>query len=110
MLWREFGNGGCKNNFEILKTIMYAAKDMKLHNNREIENKDFSANYEDVDNVYLSEERIDILYNMDLSDRPTWEKVCDVFIVGCLTGQRVSDYKRINSTMITKLDNMTMWN
>lgn len=90
---------------KILKTIMYAAKDMKLHNNREIENKDFSANYEDVDNVYLSEERIDILYNMDLSDRPAWEKVRDVFIVGCLTGQRVSDYKRINSTMITKLDN-----
>ena len=90
---------------KILKTVMYAAKDMKLHNNREIENKDFSANYEDVDNVYLTEERIDVLYNMDLSKHTAWEKIRDVFIVGCLTGQRVSDYKRINSNMIVKLDN-----
>lgn len=84
---------------------MYAAKDMKLHNNREIENSDFVANYEEVDNVYLTQERIDILYNMDLSDNPAWEKVRDVFVVGCLTGQRVSDYKRIDVSMITKLSN-----
>lgn len=90
---------------KVLKTIMYAAKDLKLHNNREIENKDFAANYEEVDNVFLTEERIDILYNLDLSNNPAWEKVRDVFIVGCLTGQRVSDYKRINSNMIVKLSN-----
>lgn len=90
---------------KVLKTIMYAAKDLKLHNNREIENKDFAANYEEVDNVYLTKERIDTLYNMDLSGNPAWEKVRDVFIVGCLTGQRVSDYKRINSNMIVTLNN-----
>jgi len=90
---------------KVLKTIMYAAKDLKLHNNREIENKDFAANYEEVDNVFLTEERIDILYNMDLSSNPAWEKVRDVFVVGCLTGQRVSDYKRINSNMIVRLSN-----
>lgn len=90
---------------KVLKTIMYAAKDLKLHNNREIENKDFAANYEEVDNVFLTEERIDILYNMDLSNNPAWEKVRDVFVVGCLTGQRVSDYKRINSNMIVTLSN-----
>lgn len=90
---------------KVLKTIMYAAKDLKLHNNREIENKDFAANYEEVDNVFLTQERIDILYNMDLSDNPAWEKVRDVFVVGCLTGQRVSDYKRINSNMIVTLSN-----
>lgn len=27
----------------------------------------------------------------------------DVFVVGCLTGQRVSDYKRINAKMIVTL-------
>lgn len=90
---------------KVLKTIMYAAKDLKLHNNREIENKDFAANYEEVDNVFLTEERINILYNMDLSNNPAWEKVRDVFVVGCLTGQRVSDYKRINSNMIVTLSN-----
>ena len=45
----------------------------------------------------LTEERIQELYEYDLSNRPAWEKIKDVFVVGCLTGQRVSDYKRINT-------------
>ena len=59
--------------------------------------------YKDVDNVYLTEERIQELYEYDLSNRPAWEKIKDVFVVGCLTGQRVSDYKRINTKMIVTL-------
>lgn len=102
---RKYAANTVGRMIKILKTVMYAAKDMKLHNNREIENSDFVANYEEVDNVYLTQERIDILYNMDLSDNPAWEKVRDVFVVGCLTGQRVSDYKRISSSMITRLSN-----
>lgn len=102
---RKYAANTVGRMIKILKTVMYAAKDMKLHNNREIENSDFVANYEEVDNVYLTQERIDILYNMDLSDNPAWEKVRDIFVIGCLTGQRVSDYKRINSSMITKLSN-----
>ncbi|WP_108823465.1 phage integrase SAM-like domain-containing protein [Dysgonomonas sp. Marseille-P4361] len=102
---RKYSANTVGRMIKVLKTVMYAAKDMKLHNNREIENKDFAANYEDVDNVYLSDERVNILYNMNLSDNIAWEKVRDIFIVGCLTGQRVSDYKRINSRMIVTLSN-----
>lgn len=102
---RKYSANTVGRMIKVLKTIMYAAKDLKLHNNREIENKDFAANYEEVDNVFLTEERISILYNMDLSENSAWEKVRDVFVVGCLTGQRVSDYKRINSKMIVTLSN-----
>lgn len=102
---RKYSANTVGRMIKLLKTIMYAAKDLKLHNNREIENKDFAANYEEVDNVFLTEERISILYNMDLSKNIAWEKVRDIFIVGCLTGQRVSDYKRIGSHMIVNLSN-----
>lgn len=102
---RKYSANTVGRMIKVLKTIMYAAKDLKLHNNREIGNKDFAANYEEVDNVFLTEERIDILYNMDLSDNTAWGKVRDIFVVGCLTGQRVSDYKRINSKMIVTLSN-----
>lgn len=102
---RKYSANTVGRMIKVLKTVMYAAKDLKLHNNREIENKDFVANYEEVDNVFLTEERISILYNMDLSNNPAWEKVRDIFIIGCLTGQRVSDYKRINSKMIVTLSN-----
>lgn len=90
---------------KIFKTMMLASRKRKFHDNRNIDDSDFVASYEQVDNVYLSEERINILYSMDLSNRPAWEKVRDVFIVGCLTGQRVSDYKRISKKMIVTLNN-----
>ena len=61
------------------------------------------AHPKDVDNIYLSDERIQELYALDLSAHEAWEKVRDVFVVGCLTGKRVSDYKRINKSMIVEL-------
>ncbi len=87
---------------KICKTICYAAEQLKLMDAANVR-FGFDVIYKDVDNVYLTEERIQELYEYDLSNRPAWEKIKDVFVVGCLTGQRVSDYKRINSKMIVTL-------
>ena len=87
---------------KICKTICYAAEQLKLMDAGNIRSG-FEVIYKDVDNVYLTDERINELYEYDLSDRPAWEKVRDVFVVGCLTGQRISDYKRINANMIVNL-------
>lgn len=88
---------------KICKTMCYAAEKLKLMDAKDVR-AGFDVVRKEVDNVYLSMERIQELYDMDLSDRPAWEKVRDVFVVGCLTGQRVSDYKRVNSGMIVTLD------
>lgn len=87
---------------KICKTICYAAEQLKLLDAGNIRSG-FEVIYRDVDNVYLTDERINELYKYDLSDRPAWEKVRDVFVIGCLTGQRISDYKRINAKMIVTL-------
>ena len=87
---------------KICKTICYAAEQLKLLDAGNIRSG-FEVIYRDVDNVYLTDERINELYKYDLSARPAWEKVRDVFVVGCLTGQRISDYKRINAKMIVTL-------
>ena len=87
---------------KICKTICYAAEQLKLLDAGNIRSG-FEVIYRDVDNVYLTDERINELYEYDLSDRPAWEKGRDVFVVGCLTGQRISDYKRINAKMIVTL-------
>lgn len=88
---------------KICKTTCYAAEQLKLMDAGNVRTG-FEVIYKDVDNVYLTEERIQELYEYDLSNRPAWEKVKDVFVVGCLTGQRVSDYKRISSKMIVTLN------
>ena len=117
-----------------LKTIMRAALDLKLTDNREFLNRDFSANGEEVDNVVLSEEQLNQLYHLDIRTyqqtvdildtldidkeergslqhalkrelyRNSLMDARDIFLVGCLTGQRVSDYKRINMGMVERLD------
>lgn len=114
-----------------LKIFLYAAKDMKLTTNSDFESSRFSADSQDVENVYLTDERVQQLYETDFEDPETVSRLMeqapddaersvlrdqlqrrtpkllneakDIFVVGCLTGQRVSDYKRINDTMFRKL-------
>ena len=99
---KEYSPNTVARMVKICKTICYAAEQLKLMDASNVR-FGFDVIYRDVDNVYLTEERIQQLYEYDLSNRPAWEKVRDVFVVGCLTGQRVSDYKRINSSMIVTL-------
>jgi integrase len=100
---KEYSPNTIARHVRILKIMLYAAKDMKYINNLDFTNSGFSADWEDVDNVYLTEERVQQMYEFDLSENETLSDARDIFIVGCLTGQRVSDYKRINSRMIVKL-------
>lgn len=115
-----------------LKIFLYAAKDMKLSTVSDFESKRFAVDHQDVDNVYLTDERVQEMYESDFTDEgyvalllrqcPDEEErdylvnqlkrrgarllneAKDVFVVGCLTGQRVSDYKRIDESMIRTLD------
>lgn len=57
--------------------------------------KKFQVTKEVVDNVYLTIEELDKLWEMDLSNETTdiKDRVRDIFLIGCYTGLRVSDYK-----------------
>ena len=120
-------------NIRILKTMLYAAKDMHYTTRDDFMSKKWSADREDVDNIYIPSERIEEMANFDMSDynemkaraekyakdsverdrvihalrrdlyRKKLEEARDIFIMGCLTGQRVSDYKRINVSMIERI-------
>lgn len=50
--------------------------------------------------VYLTRGEIDRLAALDLKDCSTMRKVRDVFLVGCWTGQRFSDYSRVSDKNI----------
>jgi hypothetical protein len=50
---------------------------------------------EDVDAVYLSWKELSLIYHMDLSNNRNLEKYRDLFVLGCLTGFRFSDYSDI---------------
>lgn len=87
------------------KVVMETAKDEGIHTNDIFRAKAFVALTEDTDGTYLKQSELDRLYKFDFSDNPRWEQVRDVFVVGCYTAQRVSDYARLSSEMLTTLDN-----
>lgn len=108
-----------------LITIVLAAHDDKLHNNLEVLNRKFKAVQTPVDNVYLTDERLNILFEFNkilfasknkeelekwnleeltAKTREAWAKAAAVFLVGCWSGQRFSDYSRINKDMITIIE------
>lgn len=126
-----------RSTFSRIHTIMAVAYKAKLTDNDEFRNSQFLPKAEEVDHIYLTKEQIDQFYSIDLSspkvikdhiskakikvkkkNKEWWSSMTvnlakqietsrDEFIVGCLTGQRISDYKRINTEMFEDLGNKT---
>lgn len=94
-------------HIKTLKTLMKAAKEEGLHENMEFERKQFKVHRENPDDVYLTETELKQIAELDLTDTPHLDKVRDVFLVGCYTAQRFSDYHRLNESHIKKLDDGT---
>ncbi|MBK8088890.1 MAG: tyrosine-type recombinase/integrase [Chitinophagaceae bacterium] len=55
----------------------------------------FKVMEEEVDAVYLSWKELSAIYHLNLSQQPLLEKYRDLFVLGCLTGFRFSDYSDI---------------
>ena len=87
-------------HIKALKVIMRAAAEDGLHENKDIERKKFKVITTEVHPVYLTANEIETVYNLDLSDNKTLDVARDIFLIGCYTAQRFSDYSRINAKHI----------
>lgn len=92
-------------HIKCLKTIMRCAMEEGLHNNLEYQNKSFKVLKERIQSVYLNDNELNKIYELDLSDKPALDLARDVFLVGCYTAQRFSDYSRIKRTHCKMLSN-----
>lgn len=87
-----------------LKIIMRAAREEGLHSNGLIESRKFRVLTADVENIYLTESEIKAIAALDLSGDKHKDIARDVFLVGCYTAQRFSDYSTINEGNIRTLE------
>jgi len=92
-------------HIKMLKTIMRAAREQGLHKNYEIDRKKFKTTRVEVKNIYLNLQELQQLAELDLSKYPNLELARDVFLIGCYTAQRFSDYSRIKKENIRTLEN-----
>jgi len=83
-----------------LKVIMRQSEDEGLHSNTEFQRKSFKAMAEKVENAYLNEAELKKIFELDLSARKNYEIARDVFLCGCYTAQRFSDYSRFSKSHI----------
>jgi integrase len=105
-----------------LKTIMRLAKEEGNHNNTATQQRKFKTIIVESDSIYLNENELRIIKELDLSDdkvieviKPDNKKLKihyrelslarDVFLIGCYTALRFSDYSRISKENIHKKAN-----
>ena len=89
------GNTTFGKQIKTLKTILNEAIERGYNVNLTFKSRKFKAPAETAENIFLSEEELKILMELDLSSNERLEKVRDLFIVGCCTGLRFSDFTEI---------------
>lgn len=72
--------------------------------NTKFKSKDFKAKTEITTAIYLNENEIEIMHNLDLSSNKNRELARDIFLLGCYTGQRVSDYNGLKYDSIVEIN------
>ncbi len=91
-------------NITILKLFMIEAVDQELTANMQFKHKKFCASKEETYAVYLTEQDIMQLYHFDLSLNKRLEQVRDLFVFGCFTGFRFSDYNDVKGENLVTID------
>jgi integrase len=99
-----FGVNYFGKNIKHIKTIMLSAVQNGLTNNEQFKDKRFMVLKEETDSIYLNEDELNKLWELDLSHDPTKERARDLFLIGCYTGLRVSDYNSLSERNI-KIEN-----
>jgi len=84
-----------------IKTVLNEATELGINTNLRYKAKHFKVITEDVNNIYLNESELMDLRNLDLSKNERLAKVRDLFLIGCWTGLRFSDFTRLTVESIT---------
>jgi len=78
-----------------IKRLMNEANEDELTTNQNHKKKDFKIIHAEVDTIYLSENEIKTLYEMNI-ESPTKRKARDIFVLNCYTGLRHSDWWKVS--------------
>lgn len=97
----DLSNSSIGKDISIIKVVCSEAYYEKINKFDDYTNPLFNVSRETSDSIHLTNEEINILYNLNLSHNKNLEVTRDLFVLGCLTGLRYSDYSRINNSQIS---------
>ena len=82
-------------HIQIFKTFLNEATDRGFNKKLEFRGRRFKRPSEPVESIYLSKDELDKLLYLDLSEKSNYERVRDLFLIGCYTGLRYSDFTQV---------------
>lgn len=85
---------------QTLKIFLNAASDQGINDNKQFKSHRFTAISEETESIYLNETELRSIYELDISGNSKLDKVRDLFIIGCWTGLRYSDWNKITPANI----------
>jgi integrase len=91
-------------DISVLKAVMGEAVDMGYTSNLQFKHKKFNISEVEVDAVALSEKEIIDLHCFDFGNNRRLSQVRDLFVFGCFTGLRFSDYSDVQPHNIVNID------
>jgi integrase len=83
-----------------IKVFMKQSLERNLHKNHSFMLSGFKVVSEQTDAPYLSPSELQKIYETDFSGQPKYERIRDLFIVGCWTGLRYSDWSQVQERNI----------
>lgn len=92
---KKFSLNNVGKYIQVIKTFLNYATENGYNQNMYFLTKAFKAHKVAGFSIYLTEKEVSDLYDLDLSAKPHLERVRDLFIVGCWTGLRFSDFSNI---------------
>lgn len=94
-------------HIKTLKTFLNYALNEGYTTNQKFKNKDFKVIKEITTEIYLTDKEIKKMLDKDLSTYPILSHARDIFLIGCYTGQRISDYNNLKEEDIITLNDVT---
>jgi integrase len=101
LLAKNYSTNSIGTVIKNVKVFMNEAVERKLTTNLEFRNKRFKVVEEPTETIYLNEEELKKIYEVDLSEEARLDRVRDLFIIGCYTGLRFSDLVQLRNEHIS---------
>ncbi len=95
---------------KVLKMLLGEAAERKLTTNIDFKSKRFKAESEEPEVIYLNDSDLHKLNALALGTKPKLERVRDLFLVGCYSGLRFSDYNKLTPENITQYEGVNILN
>lgn len=95
MINKGYSQNSIGKYIQVLKTFLNAATDRGINKNFEYRNSKFKRISEQSESIYLTTDELDNIYNLNLERDKQLDKVRDLFIIGCYSGLRFSDFSQL---------------